>query len=108
GYLYHGENSIKLFEYMMAGLPVLGSNFINLERIIMENECGLTVDPTDPARIAEKIMYLANNPEISRKMGENGVKAVMERYNWEKEEEKLLALYHKILNPVVHGGHFHV
>ncbi len=102
GYLYHGENSIKLFEYMMAGLPVLGSNFVNLEKIIMENECGLTVDPTSPARIAEKIMYLANNPELCRKMGANGVKAVMEKYNWEKEGEKLLALYDRILNPAVH------
>jgi glycosyltransferase involved in cell wall biosynthesis len=98
GYFYHGENSIKLFEYMMAGMPVLGSNFVNLERIIRETGCGSTVDPTDPREIAKQITYFADNPELSRRMGENGVKAVMEKYNWEKEEEKLLALYGRILN----------
>jgi len=30
-------------------------------------------------------------------MGENGRRAVMEKYNWEREAEKLLALYEKLL-----------
>ena len=105
GYLYHGENSIKLFEYMMAGLPVLSSNFVNLERIIGEVGCGSSVDPTDPKEIAKQIMYFADNPEVSRKMGENGIKAVTEKYNWEKEAEKLLGLYDRILNPSADRRH---
>ena len=98
GFVYIGENNIKLFEYMASGLPVLASNFVNLDRIIKDNGCGATVDPTDPVKIAKQIMYFADNPEASRKMGENGVKAILEIYNWEKEEEKLLALYDRILN----------
>jgi glycosyltransferase involved in cell wall biosynthesis len=31
-------------------------------------------------------------------MGENGRRAVLEKYNWEKESEKLLAIYEKMLN----------
>ncbi len=31
-------------------------------------------------------------------MGESGIKAVTEKYNWEKEAEKLLALYGRILD----------
>ena len=33
-YLYAGENTVKLFEYMMAGMPVLVSNFPNMAKII--------------------------------------------------------------------------
>jgi glycosyltransferase involved in cell wall biosynthesis len=105
GYFYHGENSIKLFEYMMAGMPVLGSNFVNLERIIKEAGCGSTVDPTDPREIAKQIMYFADNPEVCRTMGENGIRAVLEKYNWENEAEKLLALYGGILDTGAHRRH---
>jgi len=97
GYLYHGENSIKLFEYMMASLPVLCSDFPNLKRIIGQENCGITVDPTDPVEIGKKIMYLADNPGVAGRMGENGRKAVKEKYNWETEADKLLGLYGHIL-----------
>jgi glycosyltransferase involved in cell wall biosynthesis len=97
GYLYHGENSIKLFEYMMASLPVLCSDFPNLKRIIGQESCGITVDPTDPVEIGKKIMYLSDNPGVAGRMGENGRKAVKEKYNWEMEAKKLLGLYGRIL-----------
>ncbi len=106
-YIYAGENTVKLFEYMMACLPTLASDFPNLKKILDCETCGITVDPTDPALIAEKITYFADNPDAVGRMGENGVKAVMERYNWENEEEKLLALYSKILNSKRQRGHAH-
>ena len=31
-------------------------------------------------------------------MGENGRRAIKERFNWDLEQEKLLALYEDILN----------
>jgi hypothetical protein len=31
-------------------------------------------------------------------MGENGKKAFLEKYNWDIEKEKLMALYNQILN----------
>ncbi|MGC2425215.1 MAG: glycosyltransferase family 4 protein [Nitrospirota bacterium] len=101
-YIFAGEGTIKLFEYMASGLPVLSSNFVNLERIIKETGCGSTVDPTNPNEIAKQIMYFADNPEASGRMGESGIKAVMEKYNWEKEAEKLLALYGRILDTGEH------
>jgi len=88
----------KLGEYMMAGLPVIASNFPLWKEIIEDNECGICVDPTKPEEIARAIKYLIDNPEKSKKMGENGRKAVLEKYNWEIEGEKLLKLYNKLLN----------
>lgn len=96
-YLYAGENTVKLFEYMMFGLPVLCSDFPNLTRIVEGEGYGLAVDPTSPVRIAEKIMYLMENPELRKKMGERGKDAVDKKYNWETESKKLLGLYDRVL-----------
>jgi hypothetical protein len=38
------------------------------------------------------------DPEMARRMGENGRRAVLERYNWGVEEQKLFAFYDAILS----------
>lgn len=87
----------KLFEYMSAGLAVIASDFPLWREIVLGNECGLCVDPRDPAAIARAIDLLVLDPETARRMGENGSRAVATRYNWASEEKKLLALYDKLL-----------
>jgi glycosyltransferase involved in cell wall biosynthesis len=87
----------KMFEYMSAGIPVIASDFPLWRKIIGGNNCGLLVDPLDPAAIAKAIDYLAENPREAQRMGENGRIAVEERYNWESEKKKLLRFYDKIL-----------
>lgn len=83
----------KLFEYMAAGLAVIGSDF-PLWRTIIEGEgCGVCVDPTDPQAIAAAIDALNADPERARRMGEAGRRAVLARYNWNAEAEKLVAFY---------------
>ena len=97
-YSLTGEGITKLFEYMMAGLPILGSDFPNIKNIIEMEDCGVTVDPTDPGKIAREIECLAENLGVRRRMGRKGVEAVRKRYNWGVEEKKLLGLYERILS----------
>lgn len=87
---------VKMFEYMVAGIPVIASNFPLWREIIEGNQCGLCVDPLDPAAIAKAIDYLINNPQEAEQMGRNGQKAVAEKYNWTIEEKKLLDFYQSI------------
>lgn len=87
----------KLFEYMAAGLPVIASDFPLWKEIVEGNQCGLIVDPRNPKEIAEAIEYLILNPEEAQRMGENGRRAVIEKYNWELEGERLLTLYEALL-----------
>jgi glycosyltransferase involved in cell wall biosynthesis len=86
----------KLFEYMAAGLPVIASDFALWKEIVEGNSCGLTVNPLNPEEIAGAITYLLDHPEEAKKMGDNGRRAVIEKYNWEKEGEKLLDLYQEL------------
>ena len=88
---------VKLFEYMAVGLPVIASNFPLWQEIVEGNECGLTVDPLNPQEIAGAIEYLLEHLDLRQKMGENGRRVVVEKYNWEREAEKLLAVYRELL-----------
>jgi len=88
----------KMFEYMSAGVPVIGSNFDLWKEIIEGNKCGLCVDPLDPQAIAKIIDYLVTHPIEAEAMGRNGQKAVYEKYNWVIEEKKLLNFYTQLVN----------
>lgn len=87
----------KMFEYMSAGIPVIASDFPVWREIIKGNDCGLLVDPLKPSEIAEAIDFVVEHPDEARRMGENGRRAVEERFNWEIEEEKLLMFYKKVV-----------
>lgn len=88
---------VKMFEYMAAGVPVIASNFPLWKQIIEGNQCGICVDPLAPKAIAEAIDYLITHPDEAEQMGRNGQRAVLEKYNWAIEEQKLLDFYESLL-----------
>jgi glycosyltransferase involved in cell wall biosynthesis len=88
----------KIFEYMAAGLPVIGSNFPMWKELLEKNKCGICVDPADPKAIAKAITYLKTHPEEAKAMGENGKRLVQETYNWKAEEKKLFEFYQALMS----------
>jgi glycosyltransferase involved in cell wall biosynthesis len=88
----------KLFEYMGAGIPVIASGFPYIREVISSAECGILVDPTSTEEISTAMHHLLNHLDEAVKMGENGRRAVKERYNWESEGRKLLRLYEELLS----------
>lgn len=95
---YISSLPIKMFEYMSAGIPVIASNFPLWQQIIEDNQCGICIDPCNPQALAEAIERVFENPDIAQKMGENGRKAVVSKYNWKMESTKLVHLYHDLLS----------
>jgi glycosyltransferase involved in cell wall biosynthesis len=87
----------KMFEYMSAGIPVIASNFPLWKEIIEGNNCGICVDPLNANEIANAINSIMDNPDQAKLMGENGRRAVEEKYNWEHEAKKLLKIYEGLL-----------
>ncbi len=88
---------IKMFEYMAAGIPVISSNIPYYEQIVNQADCGICVDPTDTQQVAQAIAYLRDHPGEAQRMGSNGRRAVLDRYNWAYEGRKLVSLYGELL-----------
>lgn len=88
---------VKMFEYMAAGLPVIASDFPLWRQIVEGAGCGLLVDPQDTQAIAHAMQWILDNPDEAAAMGRRGRAAVEERFNWEAESEKLVALYRRLM-----------
>lgn len=86
----------KMFEYMSAGIPVVGSDFPLWNDILVKNDCGVCVDPENPKAIAEAVKGLFADPEKAKRMGQNGRKAVMEQYNWSAQAARMVTIYDEL------------
>lgn len=88
----------KLFEIMMAGIPVICTRFKLWEKIIKKYHCGVCVDnPQSSEEIAQAAAFLLNHPREAEEMGSNGRNIVKQKFNWKKEEKKLIKLYDELI-----------
>jgi glycosyltransferase involved in cell wall biosynthesis len=94
----------KLFEYMQFGLPVIMSDYTFWRQDLDRINCGIFVDPTDPGKVAEAIVWIIEHREEAAAMGKRGQEAVKLEFNWEREMDKLLCLYHSILGGSKRSG----
>jgi glycosyltransferase involved in cell wall biosynthesis len=86
----------KLFQYMAMSVPVISTNCNSLKRMVNESECGLIYEYDNAQDLADKVIQLYKNEKLKKEMGENGKKAVIEKYNWENTSKNLIELYEKI------------
>jgi glycosyltransferase involved in cell wall biosynthesis len=93
---YYKNIPIKQFEYMSCGIPVVGSDLPPIKRFLTAYNSGIVVDPTKPEEIAKAFNILLSDPRLCKEMGENGLQAVREEYNWGKMEERLYKIYSRL------------
>ncbi len=78
----YGVSPNKLFDYMMAGRPVIESGGAP-ESIIEEVGCGFHCEAEDPQAIAQTILKLYDIPAEERvAMGKRGIHAVEKTYDY--------------------------
>ena len=83
----------KLFHYMYMKRPVVVTSCRPLERIVRGSACGLVCPSGNENAMADALIQLSQSPEERRRMGENGHRAVLERYNWDLRVQDMLRLY---------------
>ena len=89
---YYWSLPNKLFEYVMAGIPVVASDFPEMGSFVRETDVGEVCDPDDPASIAAAVRRIIDHPERRAECRQNANVAAQE-HNWTAEERKLLSAY---------------
>jgi len=86
---------VKAFEYMACSLAIIMSDFYRMQKIF--GKCALFAKSYDPKDIADKIMYLLNHSNETRRLGDRGRELIEEKYSWEVESKKLIMLYNSFI-----------
>jgi glycosyltransferase involved in cell wall biosynthesis len=87
----------KLFEYLMAGLPVLASSLEAVEEIITMYAVGRIIPSLTPAEVGAAINAILADSASLEYMHQNALCVVQSELCWERESQQLIKLYQRLL-----------
>ena len=85
----------KQFEAMVCGRALIASRNTYIGEMTKELNCGV-VEEFGEYGVAKAVTELRDDQELCKELGRNALKAALSKYNWEKQEKRLLKIYEKI------------
>ena len=85
----------KLFEYLMAGVPVLASDLPEMENVVAPHDVGCVVKPSNAREIAGVLQSMVDRPEARATWSQN-TRSVFETFSWEKASETFRGIYRNL------------
>ena len=83
----------KMFEYLMAEIPVIASNLYEMKRLIDDNKIGIVAEENSPQGLKVAIEKAIN---LDKKELQENIQKVKKVYNWEEQEKVLLKVYREL------------
>jgi len=80
----------KLFEYIMAEVPVIVSNLPEMRKVVQEGKIGVVLEEETLEGITRAIKEAV---ALDKNQINNNLKKVKKIYNWEEQERALLEVY---------------
>jgi glycosyltransferase involved in cell wall biosynthesis len=84
----------KLFEYLMAEIPVIVSNMKEMAKVVKDNNIGVIAGNLTPQGIADVARELMGRDFFDLK---KNIRIVKKKYNWEAQEKILVTAYRSLL-----------
>ncbi len=73
--------------------PVIATNVGGLPEVVINGKTGYLVEPRSSEQIAEKIIFLLNNPDIKNEMGKAAYEFAAHELSWERIAKRHFDLY---------------
>lgn len=89
---------LAVYEGMLAGLPIIGSNVDGIIEVVFPGKTGWIVPPRDSAALAKAIVEAAQRPDLRTTYGEEGRKYIVANYNMEIAVDRIAAVYERLLS----------
>jgi glycosyltransferase involved in cell wall biosynthesis len=91
-----------VLEAMAVGCPVVVTPEVGLSDTVLDSGAGIVVQG-EPDQLGNGIKNLLSNPDLIRRMGENGLKVVKERFTWAVVAGQMERVYQSILDERIKG-----
>lgn len=88
------------FEAIMCGTPIVVTDNCGCSELVKEAYCGLLTKYGDVYDLKEKMKYILENQDESKKMVEKGKKFIMENLTWDKVVTKVEDVYENCIRNV--------
>lgn len=98
GLNYYYSLPNRIFDFALAGKPILASNFPEIAAVVGKHQTGLLVDDLKPSTIANAIEKLKTDPELHKELSSNAF-CVGKTLVWENE----LPILERIYKPYLKG-----
>ena len=82
-----------VIESMACGKPVIASNIGGPKDILNDGKSGLLVEPCNSKELAEKMLFMIQNPSVRQKMGKVALQIVREKYEWGSVAKQISSIY---------------
>lgn len=92
----------KLFDYMACSKPVITSDVVSMARIVQESGCGLIYKDKNIDQFVKCVLTLSD-AQLRNELGENGRKAVKDKYNWNIDAMRMLEVVNSISKEESYG-----
>jgi glycosyltransferase involved in cell wall biosynthesis len=83
----------KLFEYMMAGVPIVAGDLFEVRDIVLSQGVGVVYPAANLDDLIRAVNRLLASPADLARFSEAGMRAAAGQYNWEVQAGKLLDSY---------------
>ena len=95
-YKFEGQ-PLAIIEAMSSGLPVITTDTGTIKEMIIDGENGFIVEKQNPAQIAQKIIYLIENPEERMRMGQKSRERFLKYYTKDQFINGLAKVFEEVL-----------
>lgn len=92
-----------LAEAMAARLPLVASAVGGVPEMIEDRQNGLLLPPADPDALAKACAAVLSDPSFARRIAEAGHAVVEEKFNIQRQVQRLEAVYNEVLAAYTRG-----
>jgi glycosyltransferase involved in cell wall biosynthesis len=90
--------SSKLYEYQAAGKPIICCADGQPAKYVEETRSGIVVKPGDYEALARAVLYLKNNPDSARELGDSGRHYVEDNLSIESIGREMIIIFNKVFS----------
>jgi glycosyltransferase involved in cell wall biosynthesis len=88
---------VSLIEASAAGCPVVSTRVGGVESVVLEGKSGYLVEHRDVDAFADRLIRLAENPELRNQLGQAGAEHVRSKFAYQRLVSDMAVLYHELL-----------